>query len=293
MRTPSQQPEAQDAVTQNGVAPGTVAPDAVAQGNVAARSRRGNRASGSARCARDSEDAPESGVKIGAANIERFSRNLARLVEEGGRALAAYLRPREQGRITDEVATEIGDIAKTLGHVAEYWLADPQRTAELQNRLGKAYLELWAVAAKRLTGEPAPDIIAAHCRRQEIQRSGMDVEPVLRLPQAVLSADHAMGRQTGRGRRRYRCAYAAKGGVLRPPDPQCDRADQFRADQSRTAARDFCLRRGESGARHAHAGRGYRGRRRRVAHPPVRRLRCSRSDAISPSRRAKSSSRTR
>ncbi|MGA7430159.1 MAG: class I poly(R)-hydroxyalkanoic acid synthase [Xanthobacteraceae bacterium] len=106
------------------------------------------------------QDAPESASKIGAGDIERFSRNLARLVEEGGRALAAYLRPREQGRITDEVASELGEIAKTLGHVAEYWLADPQRVAELQNRLGKAYLELWAVAAKRLTGEPAPDIIA-------------------------------------------------------------------------------------------------------------------------------------
>ncbi len=147
-------------MTQNGVAPGTVAPDAVAQGNVAQDLDAATELP-AAPVAPDSEDAPDSGVRIGAANIERFSRNLARLVEEGGRALAAYLRPREQGRVTDEVATEIGDIAKTLGHVAEYWLADPQRTAELQNRLGKAYLELWAVAAKRLTGEPAPDIIAA------------------------------------------------------------------------------------------------------------------------------------
>jgi polyhydroxyalkanoate synthase len=97
---------------------------------------------------------------IGAADIERFSRNLARLVEEGGRALAAYLRPREQGRITDEVSKELGEIVKTLGHVAQYWLADPQRTVELQNRLGKAYLELWAVAAKRLAGEAVPDIVA-------------------------------------------------------------------------------------------------------------------------------------
>ncbi|HSZ68415.1 MAG TPA: class I poly(R)-hydroxyalkanoic acid synthase [Xanthobacteraceae bacterium] len=106
------------------------------------------------------QDAPEFAGNIGAGDIERFSRNLARLVEEGGRALAAYLRPREQGRITDEVADELGEIVKTLGHVAEYWLADPQRVVELQNRLGKSYLELWAVAAKRLTGEPAPDIIA-------------------------------------------------------------------------------------------------------------------------------------
>ena len=40
-------------------------------------------------------------MKIGAVDVEEFSRNLARLVEEGGRALAAYLKPREEGRKTD------------------------------------------------------------------------------------------------------------------------------------------------------------------------------------------------
>ena len=42
---------------------------------------------------------------------------------------------------------------KTLGQVTEYWLADPQRAVELQARRGKAYLDLWATAAKRLAGE--------------------------------------------------------------------------------------------------------------------------------------------
>jgi polyhydroxyalkanoate synthase len=92
-------------------------------------------------------------MKIGALDVEAFSRNLARIVEEGGRALAAYLKPRERGEDDGLVATEITEVIKTLGQVAEYWLADPQRTAELQNRLGKAYLELWAQGAKRLSGE--------------------------------------------------------------------------------------------------------------------------------------------
>jgi polyhydroxyalkanoate synthase subunit PhaC len=92
-------------------------------------------------------------VKIGSIDVEAFSHNLARLIEEGGRALAAYLKPREQGRTSEEFADEVTEVVKTLGHVAEYWLADPQRTVELQNRLGKAYLELWASTAKRLAGE--------------------------------------------------------------------------------------------------------------------------------------------
>ncbi len=99
-------------------------------------------------------------VKIGTVDAEAFSRNLAQLIEQGGRALAAYLKPREEGRDDRELADELTEVAKTLGHVAEYWLADPQRTVELQTRLGKAYLDLWAAAAKRLAGEESAPVAA-------------------------------------------------------------------------------------------------------------------------------------
>ena len=75
------------------------------------------------------------------------------MVEEGGKALAAYLKPREEGTVKAEPADEIADVVKTLGHVAEYWLSDPQRAVEVQATLGKAYLELWASAVKRMAGE--------------------------------------------------------------------------------------------------------------------------------------------
>ena len=96
--------------------------------------------------------------KVGGLDVEEFARNLARLVEEGGRALAAYLKPREEGRASTGATEEVAEIVKTLGHVAQYWLADPQRTVELQTRLGRAYLDLWATAVKRLTGEPSPPV---------------------------------------------------------------------------------------------------------------------------------------
>jgi polyhydroxyalkanoate synthase subunit PhaC len=99
-------------------------------------------------------------MKVGTVDVEEFSRNLARLIEEGGRALAAYLKPREDGRNSNELAEEVTEVVKTLGQVAGYWLADPQRTVELQTRLGKAYLDLWASAAKRLTGEATAPVAA-------------------------------------------------------------------------------------------------------------------------------------
>jgi polyhydroxyalkanoate synthase subunit PhaC len=98
-------------------------------------------------------------MKVTPVNIEAFSRNLARLVEEGGRALASYMKPREHGHRDEELAEEITEITKTLAQVAEYWLGDPQRAAQLQARLGQAYLELWASNAKRLAGEAAEPVV--------------------------------------------------------------------------------------------------------------------------------------
>jgi polyhydroxyalkanoate synthase subunit PhaC len=81
------------------------------------------------------------------------------LIEEGGRAAAAYLKPREDGAQQMGYPDEIADVIKTLGQVLEYWYADPQRTVEMQTRLGKSLLDLVASASRRLAGEPTNPII--------------------------------------------------------------------------------------------------------------------------------------
>ncbi|HTQ82788.1 MAG TPA: class I poly(R)-hydroxyalkanoic acid synthase, partial [Pseudolabrys sp.] len=102
--------------------------------------------------------------KLSEVDIEAFASNLARVVEQGGKALAAYLKPREEGKIKSELAEDIADIVKTLAQVLEYWLADPQRAVELQAKLGRAYLELWAGAVKRMAGEQASPVVAPDAR---------------------------------------------------------------------------------------------------------------------------------
>jgi polyhydroxyalkanoate synthase len=92
-------------------------------------------------------------AKAGAADVEAFARNVARLVEESGKALAAYLKPREEGKIKGGMADDVADVVKTIGEVAEYWLSDPKRAVELQASLGRAYLDLWAGTVKRMAGE--------------------------------------------------------------------------------------------------------------------------------------------
>jgi polyhydroxyalkanoate synthase subunit PhaC len=106
------------------------------------------------------EKTPGDLTQVGSVDIEAFAKNFARLIEEGGKALAAYFKPREEGHIKSEMPEEIADIVKTLGHVTEYWLSDPQRAFELQTSLAKDYLELWAATAKRMAGEQMDPVVA-------------------------------------------------------------------------------------------------------------------------------------
>jgi polyhydroxyalkanoate synthase subunit PhaC len=102
--------------------------------------------------------APSEPTKGAPFDVEEFARNTARMMEEGGKALAAYLKPREEGQVDDQYA-EMTDVVKTLGQVADYWLRDPQRALHVQSELGKAYLDLWANAVKRMAGEKVEPVV--------------------------------------------------------------------------------------------------------------------------------------
>src|ERR1700710_2806329 len=92
-------------------------------------------------------------------NAEAFAMNIAKAMETSGQALAAYLKPRENGELKDKPPNEVGEVVKTFSTVAEYWLSDKTRSAELQMKMGKAYLDLWGSAARRLAGEQAAPAI--------------------------------------------------------------------------------------------------------------------------------------
>lgn len=101
-------------------------------------------------------------VETKAANTfdpEAFSLNLARAMESGGRALAAYLKPRQALDPNDRPPSEVAEIIKTFGVVAQYWMSDQTRATDIQMKLGKAYLELWGSAMRRMTGQDAPRAI--------------------------------------------------------------------------------------------------------------------------------------
>jgi polyhydroxyalkanoate synthase len=93
-------------------------------------------------------------------DAEAFAMNIAKAMESGGQALAAYLKPAASGEVRDKPPSELTDLVKTFTAVAEYWLSDPDRANQIQSKIGKAYLDLWGNSVRRLAGEEASAVIA-------------------------------------------------------------------------------------------------------------------------------------
>ncbi|WP_316202038.1 MULTISPECIES: class I poly(R)-hydroxyalkanoic acid synthase [unclassified Bradyrhizobium] len=93
-------------------------------------------------------------------DAEAFAMNIAKAMESSGRALSAYLKPRETGEVQDRPPTELTEVVKSFTAVADYWLSDKDRASDIQTKIAKGYLDLWGSAARRLAGEDAPPAIS-------------------------------------------------------------------------------------------------------------------------------------
>ena len=83
---------------------------------------------------------------------ERFALNIARMIEQAGKAAAAWAEPREKGERRDHVAEPAADMVRTFSKLTEYWLSDPRRALEAQTRLFSGYMTVWANAIDRAGG---------------------------------------------------------------------------------------------------------------------------------------------
>ena len=211
-------------------------------------------------------------VRIGAVDVEAFSRNLARVIEEGGRALAAYLKPREQGQGNANWPKSSTRSPRRSAKSHDYWLADPKRALELQTRFGKAYLDLWASAAKRLAGEPATPVASPAPNDRRFNDPEWTSNQFFDFLKQLYLLSTRLGQSARQRSQGPRPAYQAEGRILRAADRQRGLAVEFRSDQSGIAARDDHQQCGKSCARHAHAGRRHPGGRRRSENTPVRLL---------------------
>ncbi|HZW47360.1 MAG TPA: class I poly(R)-hydroxyalkanoic acid synthase, partial [Microvirga sp.] len=97
---------------------------------------------------------------------------------------------------------EVGDVVKTLGHVAESWLIDPQKAIEAQTRLGSQFMNLWATTLKRMQGEEVEPVAKPEPKDGRFQDPDWSQNPIFDfLKQAYLittrwaedMVDHAEG----------------------------------------------------------------------------------------------------
>ncbi|WP_422370215.1 PHA/PHB synthase family protein [Hoeflea sp.] len=84
---------------------------------------------------------------------EAFARNVARMLEELGKAASAWIEPREKGEKVDTLSDPMADMVKTFSKVGEYWLSDPKRAIEAQTSLLTSYFSLWSDSVQRMSAQ--------------------------------------------------------------------------------------------------------------------------------------------
>jgi polyhydroxyalkanoate synthase subunit PhaC len=92
-------------------------------------------------------------------DFERIAYNMARLVEQGGKALAASLKPPDKGEQPTELSNELQAAIRSIGKVTEHWFGDPARTVEAQSALAASFLGLFSNTLRRLAGETETPLV--------------------------------------------------------------------------------------------------------------------------------------
>lgn len=115
-------------------------------------------------------------------DIEALSRNASLLVEEFGRAASRYMKPVGTPDALPveavEPPEEVKDVVRTLGSVAETWLADPKKTVEAQTKLSEAFITLWGSTWQRLQGESAPPVAEPEPKDNRFAHAEWSTNPI-------------------------------------------------------------------------------------------------------------------
>jgi polyhydroxyalkanoate synthase len=85
-------------------------------------------------------------------NPQRFARNMARLVEEAGKASVVLLRPHATSPTHFTLHHELAPVLRTLGQLQRAWVQQPHRVLEAQVALWNNSLELWHSSMRRFMG---------------------------------------------------------------------------------------------------------------------------------------------
>ena len=97
---------------------------------------------------------PQPAAPTPAARYRGLARNIARLIEEGGKVAAAYLAPRETRRGQVELRRRrLATRSRRSARSPSIIISDPQRAFQAQAALSSHFMTLWAATLRRLQGE--------------------------------------------------------------------------------------------------------------------------------------------
>lgn len=129
----------------------------------------------------------EEPAALPAPDFEALSRNVTQMVEEAGKAAAAFMKPIERGEAKGGIADEMGEVVRTLGKVAEKVMADPQKAIEAQSSIATNFLTLWTETLRKMQGEPHQPVAEPDARDGRFKDPEWQANPVFDfLKQAYL-----------------------------------------------------------------------------------------------------------
>ncbi len=89
---------------------------------------------------------------------EAFTRNMVRLVEEGGKAWAALIERSEKSNGAMSPPSDMNEATHIVGEIMRQWFSDPVRAAESQSDLMRGYVDVWNTTVRRMMGEEVEDV---------------------------------------------------------------------------------------------------------------------------------------
>ncbi len=91
--------------------------------------------------------------------LDLVAENMAKLVDQARRVLAAALSAPDLQEAQSEFALNVADATRTFGRLAEFWMGKPERAATAQAALVGGLTEIWSQTLHRFSGENAPPIV--------------------------------------------------------------------------------------------------------------------------------------
>jgi polyhydroxyalkanoate synthase len=92
---------------------------------------------------------------------QKFAQNMARLVEETGKAVTAFVEPRISNPAQGLASDDLARLMNAFSQVQQAWLVQPQKFMKAQADLWQRYLRLWTSTFAVLFGGDKTEAVAA------------------------------------------------------------------------------------------------------------------------------------